>query len=229
MRNFLLLFPLSGCAFGLETGVADAPAADGFGAPSVAGEADLPRTSVSLEGRLYAMSAGDMHVTQPPGLDGLWDRVLTTPLLVYVEKETDSELRLATALGSADGTQNPCEKVRRFPTADWRENPVFAAGPGAFDASFGGQPATVREVELSGVVDEEGLGWRDGTLDAVLDTRELAAALGGLEDVCSLVEDLGGECFACSDGQDACFTLAIEGVEAELVDADFDMTPDCGA
>ncbi len=222
MRTFLLLLPLGGCAFGLETQVVGTSPAD-------AAEGVLPRTEVGLEGNLYSMSAHDMHVTQPPGLDALWDRVLTTPLLVYIEEESDSELRLATALSGADGNQDPCEKVRRFPVADWRENPLFAAGPGSFDASFGGSAATVREVELSGVIDAQGLGWSDGTLDAVLDTRELAAALGGIDDVCALVQDLGGECFACADGEEACFSLAIESVRAKLIEADFDVTPDCGA
>lgn len=232
-----LLASLSACAFGLDTSVTPIPEhaggqvghdgemPDGDGAETDDG---LPLTSVDLTGRLYSMSAEDMTVTEPPGLAGLWDQVLSTPLLVYVEAETVDELRLNTALANADGTQNLCEKVREFPDADWTENPVFAAGPGAFDTSFAGSAATVRDVKLSGVIDEYGFGWRDGTLDATLDTRELQPALGGLDDVCALVEDLGGECFACTDGEIACFTLSIEDVTARYVDAGFDVTPECG-
>ncbi|GDX78758.1 hypothetical protein LBMAG42_05690 [Deltaproteobacteria bacterium] len=233
IRSFTLLLSLSGCAFGLETGLSATPipARAGGGVVHDGGAAaedeGLPLTSVDLTGRLYAMSAEDMTVTEPPGLAGLWDKVLTTPLLVYVEKETEDELRLDTALANADGTQNLCEKVRQFPDASWQENPVFAAGPGAFDTSFAGSAATVRDVELSGVIDEYGFGWRDGTLDATLDTRELKPALGGLDDVCALVSDLGGECFACTDGEIACFTLSIEDVTARFVDAEFDVTPEC--
>lgn len=237
IRSLTLVLSLSGCAFGLETGLSATPIPahagggvghDGGAAGDAPEEDGLPLTSVDLTGRLYSMSAEDMTVTEPPGLAGLWDKVLTTPLLVYVEKETEDELRLDTALANADGSQNLCEKVRQFPDANWRENPVFAAGPGAFDTSFAGSAATVRDVELSGVIDEYGFGWRDGTLDATLDTRELQPALGGISDVCALVSDLGGDCFACTDGEIACFTLSIEHVTARYVDAEFDVTPECG-
>ncbi len=227
-----LLAPLAGCAIGLDQ-VIDAtevpafsdPADTGDGADPGTDEAGARPTTVSMESRLYRMEAGDMVVTEPPGLDGLWDQVLSTPLLVYVDRESADSLELVAALAGADGLQNPCEKVRRFPAADWSHNPAFAAGPGELDTSFAGHAASFRELQLSGVVDEYAFGWRDGTLDAELDTRELQPALG-MNDVCAFVEDLGGSCHSCADGEAACFHVRIEEVQAEYVEADFDVTPD---
>lgn len=237
MRAILsLLLPLSGCAIGLDPlstaepipGFADGEDTAGLADPDT-GEGAQP-TQVAMAGRLYRMSADDMVVTEPEGLDGLWDQVLTTPLLVYVVDESATQLQLVAALADEDGLQNPCEKVREFPSADWSHNPAFAAGPGVLDTSFAGTPASFRELTIRGVVDPYAFGWREGTLDAELDTRELQPALG-FDDVCAFVTDLGGDCHACSDGVDACFHVAIEQVQAEYVDAPFDLTPDtrtCG-
>jgi hypothetical protein len=220
---------LVGCGFGLDQEVGVAIPAPSFTEENAeVAEADdgLPETAVDLEGRLYVMEAADMHVAQPPGLDGLWSKVLSRPLLVYVAGESSTALQLSAAIGTAEGEQDPCERVRTFPEADWSENPVFDAGPGVLDTSFAGTPATLEKVRLSGVVDEFGFGWRDGTLDAVVDTRDLRAALGGMDDVCGLVSELGGSCFACADGEEACFTLAIDGVSARYSESPFDTSPD---
>ena len=228
MRLLLLVTLASGCGFGLDSQFATPISAPSFadaGEASAEEEDGLPSTAVALEGRLYTLEAADMEVLQPPGLDGLWDQVLTRPLLVYVSGESSATLRLDAALGTPSGEQDPCEAVRHFPEADWTQNPVFDAGPGVLETSFAGHSATFREVQLSGVVDEYGFGWRDGTLTAVLDTRELRAALGGVDDVCALVESLGGECFACSDGEPACFDLEIGEVTAHYSEASFDPTP----
>jgi hypothetical protein len=223
------LMAASGCGFGLDTGlvtpISPPSFADPPGEPQAADDG-LPPTSVALEGRLYTLTAADMRVVQPPGLDGLWERVLTKPLLIYVRGESASALRLEAALGTEAGEQDPCEAVRRFPEADWTENPVFDAGPGTLDTSFGGSAASLRDVRLSGVVDEYGFGWRNGTLDARVDTRELRAALPTFDDLCALVDTLGGDCIACDDGEPLCFELAITEVTAAFSEASFDSTPD---
>ena len=229
MRKLLLVPFAAGCGFGLDSQLAPPVPEGGFAEgenADVPDEEVLPPTSVDLEGKLYTLTAADMHVVQPPGLDGLWEQVLTRPLLVQVAGESEASLSLLAALGTESGEQDPCESVRRFPDADWSANPVFDAGPGVLDTSFGGSPATLREVRRSGGVDEYGFGWRDGTLDAVVDTRELHAALSSIDDLCALVDTLGGECVACADGEPFCFDLSVAEITAAYSEAPFDPTPD---
>lgn len=231
--RLLCLLPFSvGCGFGLDSALAPPVPEGGFSGgdmsepPAAAEDEDLPETAVDLEGKLYTLTAADMVVTQPPGLNGLWDQVLTRPMLVQVAGESDASLSLLAALGTESGEQDPCESVRRFPDADWSANPVFDAGPGLLSTSFGGSPATLRDVQLGGVIDEYGFGWRDGTMAATVDTRELRAALPEIDDLCALVETLGGECIACDDGEPACFALQITDITAHYSEAEFDSTPD---
>jgi hypothetical protein len=227
-----LLLPalLSGCAFGLTEmdpgeGV---DGAEGPDSPSVQddesdGDADaLPETAVDLSGSLYAIEPTSMNVVDPPGLDALFDQVLTRDVLVYVESATDRALQLDVALAGGDGRQDRCEAVRRFPSGDWSENPVFDVGPGELTTSFAGHAAAFRSLELSGVFDASGAAWSDGVLLAQLDTRELAPALNQTGDLCPLVESLGGTCEPCDDGAVACFTLRIEGMVGDRLDSAFD-------
>ncbi|MDP2308665.1 MAG: hypothetical protein Q8P18_21770 [Pseudomonadota bacterium] len=242
----LMVSPLVGCGFGLtsaldgkehgpavqdeesaapDDGTSDDGTPDGDTSDEGGGEDTLPATSADLDDTLYAIDRASMRVTEPPGLDALFGEVLDRDVFVYVERASASTIELAVALAGTDGQQDPCEAVRAFPAGDWSANPVFDVGPGQLTTSFGGQSATFRSLVLSGVFDESGAAWRDGTLAAELDTRELAAALGDI-DGCELVADLGGECVACSDGEEACFALRIEGIVADRVETSFDASPD---
>lgn len=245
------LFPLSACSFGLtleppdiagygDTGGLLDPSDDGAGDGADDGADDgagggggggggnddgddaLPETAVDLSGKLYSITPDDVRVTMPPGLDAMWHEIMQRDVLVYVEGETDDALMLDVALAGVDGAQDPCEAVRSFPAADWSANPRFEAGPGELGTSFGGHPATFRDLALAGTFDEYAFQWRDGTLDAELDTRELAPALPEMSDLCGLVEDLGGACKACTDGEVACFDLRLEEITAVMVDGTFE-------
>lgn len=231
----LVLLPLVGCGgFGLATPVVELDDTAGSFADVDPGDdeglaGELPETTVSLEDRVYAVEPGQLSVAEPPGLDALIGEILDRPVLVHVAAESEAALSLEVALAATDGDQNPCEAVRAFPAADWSDNPRFVAGPGRLDTRFAGNPASFRDLELAGTFDADGGAWRDGTLSATLDTRELAPALGGLDDVCGLVAELGGSCFACDDGADACFALRLEDIVADAVDVTFDATPDAGS
>ena len=223
---------LVGCQFGLQPNVYPDSSGEvtdegggGITDPDAQEEDDdLEPTDVDLEGKLYAVTAGNLTITEPAGLDAMAEEMLDKDILVYVEDESGDELTMAVALSGADGLQDPCETVREFPAADWSQNPVFDVGPTDIDASFGGEPAQLRDVRMSGVFDKSGFAWRDGTLSAIMDARELQGALGDI-DVCELVQELGGSCKACSDGKTFCFALEIEDILAEKVEADFDTTP----
>ena len=239
----LVLLPLhlAGCAFGLSVTPLDEVDAqadpdtgggwDGSGRTDEddegGGDAPLAPTSADLEGRVYSIPLGALHVVEPAGLGALLAEAVDRDLLVYVAQESSDSLALAAALAGADGQQDPCEVVRAFPAADWSQNPLFEAGPGVLEASFAGSPAQFRELVLAGVFDADGGAWRDGTLSAELDTRELQPALSEFGDLCALVAELGGACHACDDGADACFDLRVDDVVAEESRVAFDPSPEC--
>jgi hypothetical protein len=233
--SLTLLLPLTACSYGLsalndgtaadtglvdveDDGPADTNADDGAPEPDAVQD--------NLSGRVYSLAAADMTVVEPPGLDALFGEVLTRDLLVYVANADARSLTLDIALAATDGGQDACEAVRQFPAADWTDNPSFVAGPGQLDTTFGGgHPASFRKLLLAATFAPDGSGWSDGTLDAVLDTRELSPALPELGDLCEFVSRLGGECSNCDDGEPYCFVLSVEGVDAREVDVPFDPTP----
>lgn len=222
-RSLLLLVTLgsiSGC-FGLQNNVS---ADTAFGDTSSGQFASTP-TEVDLAGKLYVIAPSDLHLVEPAGLDTLFHEALKQNVLVYVADESSDTLGLQIVLASSDGTQDPCQDVRSLPDATW-QNPTFDAGPGEVAVSFGGEPASLRHLRVTGTFDEYAFNWRDGTLSAQLDARELTAALGGA-DACELVENVGGACEACDDGAMQCITLRFEDVVAAQTNAAFDPTPTC--
>ncbi|MFZ5475595.1 MAG: hypothetical protein ACOZNI_02365 [Myxococcota bacterium] len=230
MRVLAALALLPGCSFGLMA-VPEVEDDGLFGVdpgdePRSDQDDALTETAVDLDGKLYAIAPDAFTVTEPPGLDGLFDEVLDRDVLVFVESETSDEIVMDVTLAGTDGEQNPCEPVRAFPAGDWSENPVFDVGPGELTTSFGGHRASFRDLQMSGVFDEYAFTWTDGTLSAELDTRELAPALPEVDDLCELVEELRGSCEPCDDGADACFALRIEGIVAEQRDSVFDPSAD---
>lgn len=216
----------AGC-FGLQSNVValDSGSLD-TGGGTAPEEESAPAMEEDLTGALYVIAPDDLTVTEPAGVDALLHDSLTQNVLMYVADASESELVLDLSLAGADGRQDPCERVRELPVAAWR-NPVFAAGPGEMDVSFGGQPAVLRHLTLSGTFDEDASGWHSGTMTTQLDSRELSAALGGA-DACELLAAMGTDCSACDDGTDACFTLVFDDVQAARSSSSYDPTPTCG-
>lgn len=225
MRHLPLLattLALSGC-FGLQENVSTDTGllmdSDGW-----ADQAGTP-TDVALTGKLYVIAPDDLTLVDPPGLNELFHSALSQNVLVYIADESESSLTLELSLAGSDGKQNPCEVVRTLPEAEW-QNPAFSAGPGEMDVSFGGQPAKLRHLTVAGTFDEYAFNWRDGTLVAQLDARELTSALAGA-DACDLVANVGGACEACDDGEVQCITLRFEDVVAAQSNASYDDSPTC--
>jgi hypothetical protein len=183
--------------------------------------------STSIAGELYAIDPADIEVIEPPGLAASFSELLDRDVLFYVAGEDETRIRIDLALAAADGSQDPCESVLELPTADWSEQPRFQVGPGQLDVSFGGHPATLRQLVLTGTFAADGSGWSGGTMSAEADARELAPAVGDGVDVCALVEGMGGDCHACDDGAPQCFTLAFDQVSARRSSEAFDPAPAC--
>lgn len=225
--SFLLvtsLFGLGGC-FGLQTNTSTETGLLDTGYDEAAEGQDAPPTDVELAGKLYVVAPSDLTLVEPPGLDALFHEALNQNVFVYVADESASSLTLQLALAASDGSQNPCETVRTLPDAAW-QNPEFSVGSGELEVSFAGHPATLRHIAISGTFDEYAFNWRDGTMSAQLDARELTDALGG-EDACELVANVGGACEACEDGAIQCVTLRFEDVMGAQSNVDFDPTPTC--
>ena len=84
----------------------------------------------------------------------------------------------------------------------------------------------MRHLTVTGTFDEYAFNWRDGTLSAQLDARELSAALGAT-DACELVANVGGSCEACDDGAVECITLQFADVMAAQSNEGFNPNPSC--
>lgn len=186
-------------------------------------ENDLDEQNIG--GQLYAVSPSDLRVAVPEGLDEFREELLDRDLLVWVRDVGDAEIGLDVALAAPEGGQDPCQVVLELPEGAW-DNPSFFVGPGELVASFSGFDATFRSLQLWGEFEDDGAVWT-GDLAAVLDARELAPALPDIDDVCELVEALGGSCNGCEDGSLACFDLRLTEMVGERVGSGFDPDPSC--
>ena len=223
---------LLGCHMGLVavSPVTEGKSGDSWGeSGSVGTNNSAPPVEVDLTRRLYSIASDDIAIVEPSQMGAVKDQLFTSNLLIYGSDISGDRMQMVMALAGADGQQSRCEPVRSMPTADWSENPYFVVGPGRVETSFGGTPAAFYDFTLSGVFARDGSAWTDGALSMTLDGRELAASLG-TNDICPLVESLGGACEACADGNVSCVNLRMTVTRAvEMRDATFDPreTGDC--
>ena len=198
-------------------------------APTSPDSGDLPPDAVQddLTGRLYSIAPANMLITEPSGLDSLRTTLFNKNILIDVMDQAGDRMLMGMALAGDDGQQNHCEVVRPLPAADWSQNPSFYAGPGDVDLSFGGSPATLYDMRLSGTFSPDGRSWSEGQMQGSLDTRQLPN-LG--TDACTLVASFEGSCVPCDDGEPYCFALSVEQIGATWMEgAAFDPreTGDC--
>ncbi len=207
----LLPVMLSACGFGLDEMVAD--------------DALLPQeppVEVVLEGATYAVSLLDVTVLEPPGLATVFADLDSGPALFHVVREDGDIIELAIALGAVDGRQSKCEPVHALPPADFSGNPWLEVHGAALPLSLGGHPVSLDYMGLTALFSPDGEDWQSGTLDAVLDTRELAPLFKEGTDVCALVEGMEGTCEPCADGQIACVDVSLDDVIGRQVPIRFD-------
>jgi hypothetical protein len=201
---------------------------DTTGDAAPADGADEPEVTVPLEGRTWSVDLATVNFTSPPGIGSLVDLLDSTKMLFDVIDESSDRLSLVVAMAGADGAQNPCERVLTLPPAVW-ENPVFTIDDGDIRLTVGGGPMDVRAALLTAEIAADGSEWSDGVLDGIIDARQVNAGLGDGWDVCDLVSSMGGACEACDDGEEQCFELRIESINAQPVTTGFDPLVDDGA
>jgi hypothetical protein len=177
-----------------------------------------------LTGRTYAAWLADVVAVEPMGLGVALADVDAAALLFHVVDADAEGMSLVITLSDAEGQQSACEPVSELPDAGWGEGMTFSIDEGSFDLPVGGKPMTLFSLAMTGEIVSDGTEMSGTILHAEIDTRDLnGGAFGENVDVCIIVEQLGSECHACPDGEEACTDLVLElsPVEVEL---DFDPT-----
>lgn len=222
------LFVLTACGLTACGGIGFAPMVEDDGSLDASldeseqtVQADDGLVNVEMAGRTYSTHLAELAVLEPSGLQPLLEQAAEEELLFHVVDEGDDRLDIVMTVAGRDGAQDVCQPVYSLPQADWT-NPDFYIEDGETEIAVAGQPLVLDQLDLEAKVTADGQVWEEAVLTSIIDTRDL---LGGSlpegTNVCHLVEELGGACLACSDGEEACATLQL-GLEAALVDIDFD-------
>jgi len=229
-----------------DNGDGDGGGADNGGQPGTGGSDDTEGTTDPLDDDIDIPELGDpvgaplagttwrvpfsgMTITEPPGLGPLIPTLIDEDALLFnvIWASADS-FGLQVAIGE-EGVQSPCESVQELPTVDFSENPLWEIPKTDLTLSSGSDPVTVRRAEMLGILASDGLSWTWATLRGRIDSRDFneSAEENGI-DICAFLEELGGECVACDDGEEMCITLVIEEMTAEHYPAAFDPEGDDG-
>ena len=207
---------LLGCT---EFGLTDMPSREDLAAPEVG----------ALEGRTWSVDLAHAEFVEPAGLGGLLSDDDDMELLFHTTEERDDGFDMLVTLADGDGGQDPCERVVELPAAVWTGGAEFAVGGSALEIPINSEAITLSDLELAGVLSEDATAWEDGELHGLVDTRELAGALGDLDydGICELIELAKGSCGPCEDGVEACFELHLADLYGEERSLDFEADPVC--
>ena len=212
----VLVFPLlAACAYGLDDFVVSddilpvEPPVEGL-----------------LEGTTYSVPLGQVTVLEPVGLATVFEELTSGPLLFHVVQDRGQSLEVAIALGDLEGRQSECEPVHWLPLADFSHDPWLEIQGAWLSLTLGGEPVILDYLDMTILFAGDGERWEAGSLSAVLDTRQLSSLFKEGTDVCALVEGMDGSCVPCSDGEETCAVVELEGLTARKVPISFDPTLD---
>jgi hypothetical protein len=209
-----------------DDGGTDAGSDDGGGGADDGGSADLEPVDADLEGRTYVVDVSTLTAVDPPGLDALLATMDSSYLLFHVTTQLSDALVFSTALADSTGAQTLCEPVQDLPPATWSTNPVWSIDRGTFDITLSGEQVTLGEAYMTAIFVPDGSRWDDGTVQAVIDTRELGGVIADGVDACELVESMGGACIPCPDETNLCVNVDLEDIVGEETGIAFDPTVD---
>ena len=181
-----------------------------------------PGTPVDdLEGNTYLLDLASASWTEPEGAGDLISGFLDLELLVGVTAVTGESIKMVGAVGDG-GEQDYCTPTIDFPSADFSENPYFQVGPTDVVFDAGGYSVGLSGFGMAGSFTDDGDAIEEGVVQAELDIRVLAPALGdalGTEDpdeLCLYMGFLGIDCESCSgDGEPYCAPLTVEEIDGE--------------
>lgn len=173
----------------------------------------------NVEGKTYALELQKASVDKPAGVGGMLSGYLPEFILMGVMSADTGSIQFMGALAVADSKpieQDVCSETLPFPSADFKSQPDFAVGPQDTVLSVGGVAATLYGMTLTGTfATPDGGSIEDGTLDGVIDLRDLGDSLPiGADQICGFVG-----CTACpSDGASYCIELAVSQLRGDVVD-----------
>ena len=161
---------------------------------------------------------------QPEGGASIFRSLFDGVMLLGVEAADDSSIDLLAGVGeeidSETIRQDPCFETADFEAEDFRNNPYAAVGPTTLTLDVQGFAVPLQGVIVTGAFTDGGATLSDGTLDAELDVRDVAASVGySADDVCDLLASyVGLECAVCSvDAEPYCVTMQLTDVEGEEI------------
>jgi hypothetical protein len=188
-----------------------------------------PPVDASLEGRTWEADLATASIPEPQGLSGLMALMDSTVVLFHIENHADYSLDLTFALTDASGQQDLCQPVLDFSGADFSQNPWLVVERTSIDLTINGETVQLRDAQLELQVATYGQGFTNGWIVTEVDGRELDIALGDRisSSVCEILDAMGTECHACSDGDESCFFIRIEDLEGNDYGGPFD--PDVDA
>ncbi|MCK6507555.1 Ig-like domain-containing protein [Myxococcota bacterium] len=183
-----------------------------------------PGTPVDdLVGNAYLLDVAGASWTEPEGAGDLISGFIDLELIVGVSSVTGDSIKMLGAIADA-GEQDYCTPTIDFPSADFRENPYFQVGPTDVVFDAGGISAELSDFSMSGYFGDDGDIIEEGVVQAELDVRVLAPALGEVlgtedpDDLCMYMGFLGIECTTCTgDGADYCVGLTVEEIDGALL------------
>lgn len=188
------------------------------------GPEQLPPVDAAVEGRTWIADLAAATFTEPEGLGAFLALMDSTAVLFHVEAEYDQRLDLIFALTGADGHQDVCQPVLDFSGADFGGNPWVFVDRTDVDLRINGETVELMDAQLELRIQTYGQGFQQGWMVSEVDGRQLDTALGDRIDstVCDILDALGTECHACSDGDPSCFYIRIEDIEGSDYGGPFD-------
>jgi hypothetical protein len=172
-----------------------------------------------LEGKSYAINLADATITKPPGVGSILLTLVTVPVILLEVTSVGASLEMMGAMADESGTaQNYCSASFDFPPADFSGAPAFTAGPTDFSFTVQGSTLILHNLSIAGTFAVDGSYYDHGTLEAIIDLREVEAGFPDLgytaDQLCELVAGFGAPCEPCTDTELYCLTLAAESIVA---------------
>jgi len=186
-------------------------------ATSTAGES----LTADLAGRAYQLDLENARWIRPAGIGGLVPLVTDNDVLVAVEAASEGVVQAFVAPG-LDGAQDLCGTTSPLPAAALSDS-WLALPEGTLVLSSSGRIVVLYRAVVSGDFLADGSAFVGGRLAATVDLRHLEGVVsfgaGGTtpEEMCLFIETYGSSCTPCSDGEEVCYDVEVEGITANEV------------
>lgn len=184
---------------------------------------DPDQYGVDIKGTAYSIDLREVQVLYPTDLNQLMFRANVSHLLLGVPEQGVSTFRTFAAASGPGGQQDVCASTTELALALWNGPGEFVIEGGRFFLPIGGTDVRFDSTRIDATISDSG-DWSPMTMQALIDTREIADALQQDDDICGSIP---GGCNPCDDGLRLCIDVDMD-MTATLSDIDFDPQPECG-